>query len=454
MRRRRLIGTIALLVWFVAVCWYWRTMVPLAPSAVFPAADGYRFQGFSREGMLHFVKARKKGGISTGPVRAWDPLQQRIVYERLSAEDSLLQYRWGGRSELVVAGRPGVVTLVDLPTGKSLLTLPVSGADPKVDLSFDERLMSVVDEQAIRVVAIPEGKTVWQHQLPADATWQRARFPGPDLFQAEHGPIDASDSALSGGFWNTSTWQQDTRFDYRTCTIEDVSANGQWARVHREGDGGWICDYRTGRLLWKVPSECSPIWTTFDRSGEQFIDVSGSKEALTIRRWNAADGRRLTPTIVKDLPGRGFLSPSERYAVVIIQDARRDLFILARFLNRLGVRWLDDLPILHDFPVFETESGKSLGFATAVRNADLYPDWHLDACDTGFTLSSDTGETKYYTLPPRRNWRWLAGWALGPLAAVWLMGITWRRVRRLPGVNRTSSRSRQSEPSLSEPPAR
>jgi hypothetical protein len=428
-RLRNIRLAIAAGLWLAAVTWFWWKQVQLSPDRV--TAMNERVEGhgrtpdgtFSLTGWRHKDPVAKRGFERTGPVQIIDSKTGRVVREVLQPEDEIHTMTFRGEA-LAVLSRDGVVRIVDLVDERTRCTL--EGRIEVTDAYF-------VSGGRILLVQTAEGLAGYEPETGV-RRWFRPglvdRMSGPDSNHVLAGPVVRPSRSVGNVLYvqklgpsqllSVLTGEADTRFGDATLMREVyTSPGGQYVAIGWKKTPQTIHDAVTGQLLWSLPPNSAPARFSKDGSRVESSVMTGKRSAVAVN-WSIADGRVLEPAIYESHRGIG----NGRYMI-----------------HGPGPIWIHENPKLSQWMMrhglsklvgqFENQQFQRFLFDTTTdRIVGRMPDHSWTCIDDddhqGFTLLIP-GYVVHYPLPPRRNWLWLIGWGLGPLAGIALLREAIRR---------------------------
>jgi hypothetical protein len=187
----------------------------------------------------------------------------------------------------------------------------------------------------------------------------------------------------------------------------------------------------------------------FNEDGSEVVYRSIVNDRLHVARWNSADGRVISPPpSPADLQGSTTFhefTPDGRFGIFeTIYPTRRAPWVVTKTARSLGAQWSGHLPTRVTITVVDMSTGLSLGFVNSAVRFDGSGIPHLrNITNQGFVVTQQYEPSYYYSLPPARNWAWLAGCTAGPLIA----GSLLKGWRSRYGRSIVNSRRQTSPPS-------
>jgi hypothetical protein len=443
---RRVPLLLVLIAWVAAVHWYWANFVPLpATDSISPSA-GLQFQGTTRDGLIAFASRTEAWG-ATGPIRFRDPGNHQWVRESLSAQDRVIQVVLGER-ELAAVLRDDAVAIIDLGNGSTLVSRPTGGRRLSATLSPNGHMAAFFGVDEVSVFDTRSAALLWTSGVVPHQSG--GGFQGDHRFHVSHdergrGVIE---------FRDARDWTVDSRYDGGGLQV--ISDDSRYAVFQARDGSQAVYDYETGQRLWQIRPAGS--YTRFDGFGERFQFCKGGSEVWSIAedgksrprltRWSSETGeQRQTCALAERDVRNPAVSRDGRYLVFQVDrpafEAPQWAVSLA---NRLGSSWTGAVGDARTTIVIaDADSGDSIGFIESFENR--MDDSMLSGIDPsmegfavaprGFVVASPAGWTRYFELPPRHDWTWLALWSSCPPAGLWL-AARYRRLR----LNAASTRKK------------
>lgn len=417
--RRPAFRTTALLIvtglWAGMAIGYWRAFVPVLPSWTMRFDAPVHVCGVSPSGELmicrqriHELAAQGEFGYS-GPIEYWDPKSHRKSREWLGRDDLLEGERVRESGELVLK-RDGKRFLIVPERQEIVCELPADSPIVKLRMLVDGRQVAYSEKDVVHVFDLSANTEMWK------APGQYLVEVGRDFVVMRPDPVAAGRrNRLWASVHSLQNGERDPRFDHVSPNLIqiDSSPDGRYAVVGALGKI-CICDATSGRALWNLPVREDMHNFRFENNGDEICtDLLDTTGQVHVVRWRSADGVELTliPATSGGFALRFPASDRRHFVDYLLKKQWPPFAMLSRAFHSLGIT--AELP--GDESVLQisaADGDRRLGF---VRGENRTPIMMPDG--SGFALDSNA-TVEFYSLPPRRNWTWLAAWCLGPVGIV------------------------------------
>ena len=304
--------------------------------------------------------------------------------------------------DFVAVRREGTISLVRLADGLKVLSLPAEDAPGNWWASSDGAIAYRFDGSTLTAYRIHDPRPLW-----SKSNVETFEAHGPDfvLIELRVSPSPRfSDRIL---MTNSLTGEADSRYTAEVTWPRFVSRDGKWAISSRSaGPPTVISDFRTGRSLWTVSVPFEHV--RFSADGSEVVSAYRSEGRVHVSRWNAADGRELTPPRPADAEPVSILPPAnERF--IVTKEVRTSVAPkpLVEGLKRLGVNWSGVIGSRqYAYGIHDSDTGKRIGFidSETLRMAYMVPGGLLVNRPGGRTLRcspSRRGPTGFGLSPGR-----------------------------------------------------
>ncbi len=441
-------------VWIASVVWHWHGNVPLAATKIARLTPAAMASVLTPGGELLLLQRRWQNGpgspvVRCGPIEYWTFPECRKVREFLTAADVIIDGPAPRTWEMLVR-RNGRLLLVDAEVGQVLMPLPDIPDACRFALSPGRKEILIADNKDTVCIDLRSAATRWRIE---DCSFEREAT--SELFLAiPRSQFQSGSFRADRRVHRLATGEPDPRFDHLGAISSlTLSANGELAIVNARpappGGGSpatvnrfggqprvtTVCRVSTGESLWTVPATTFPAFSADDQ--EVHSHRVGKDRLLYPSRWRAVDGDRLpdfepgdpSPLIQQSADGQfAFLHQQLEetpFKKLVIRAAHE--------LGRHGVRIALAVTPPRTF-LRETATGRNLGPLPMHAS-------HQFLTRSNGLVSIDHQFLRYYALPPRRDYGWLARWALLPPLGIVLAGclgrralVKWKRARAQPAA--------------------
>jgi hypothetical protein len=419
---KRFAGILIFAAWLAGVTWYWREFVSLAPTATV-RTEASVWLGMTSANELMLARMRYADATNTrvercGPIEFWSLPECRKTHELLGAEDVIISGPLLRTGDVLIR-RKGRLVLLNAYTGQTVASFP--------DVPEAREFARVLDKPE---VLIGDGKTVQLFELgretprwAAPVTWIRGRPSGGFVSVSGRSSTSPTAGKTKATLLNVDTGEFDHRFDHLGKVVNTVlSLDAKWAIIHINPDKTTpfrtvVCDVTTGRILWTLPQRSGVNEPVFSADGREVHATALSPDRRpVIQRWQSQDGSPLP-----DLKPGGS-SPLNRdptngqYGYWYFGGRNSDTW-LKRSVDRMnnyfgskGIGFYLDLGAPRAY-VRDLKTQEILGPLPAESEFTYLP-------GRQGLISFQHPYLRYYSLPPHRDYFWLAAWALTPPALV------------------------------------
>jgi hypothetical protein len=408
---RRFAGILIFAVWLAAVTWFWWQNVPLVPTkSVQIPSDAYVSPIPSPAGELVIMPwgVRANTTIRLGPVQFWKFPEGQIVRSLLTEKDEIIAGSSFTTPTLI--RRNGQLEVIDPKTGQSITKLPDRPNANNYRYLAERRQVLIQNGNDLELFDFDAAEPRWI----AKGTMIFLGLVTPDLILAHLPDPKGRAGTFDGvGFVSIETGLPDPRFTRmgKAWNIH-TSRDGRLAMVYFPNAQRSMYDVETGRHLWTMPLMLPSYRYSFSPDGSEYIAYLGTRtEPRDPIRWRTSDGQELPKLSGEEM--RKVLIPksTNRY---FVKSERLDTYrtvkewiaSINRFLSRTGTMISVRLPTTR-YSIVDTTSGRAIGVLPDNLDAITLPS------DLGFVVPTN-GILHYFSMPPDRDYWWLAGWALLP----------------------------------------
>lgn len=419
-------------VWLAAVTWYWWNNVTLVPDRVTRLTDRVLGHAETSPGTYSFAgwkykdPTAKSGLQKTGPLQIVDSKTGRVVRQFLQPDDEIHAVTFHGQ-ELALVSHNGRLSVVNLSDGGTRCSIEEELELKQSHFWADGKVLLLQTSAGLAAYDTSAGQQLWSRpgfsirslgvgvpsQLVLVAPVVRPeRTVGNTQITARLGPSQVI---------NVQTGEAEDRFGDPTVIYEiQTSPGGKYVAISRRRSTQTIHDASTGQLLWTLPATMPRC--RFSDDGERVIASHLLKKGDPWA-WNAADGRVIdSPSDA--VPGT---FANGRYSlrgpsILWIHKLPRVTQWLMKYRLSSVVTWLQQQQ--HQRFLHDNFTNRTVG---RIANHS----WIIaeDKDHTGISIET-WGYVVHYPLPPRPNWLWLVGWAIGPPVGIVLLRVAWRRYRQ------------------------
>jgi len=416
--------------WAGLVTWHWLSAIPLVPT-LSVAHGGHVGILPSDRGLIlfhHELDASRRWS-GTGPLEFWDAREGRITRQLLSRDDEMIwnqSYREAPDGYVLIR-RDGQLVLIELESGQVLGTFEDV---PKVDSYFVHKQRNQLVVNADRNVScfrFDQTKPQWNMQ---DASVES--MAAGDILSVARWKVSPSRKGarrIDSVLIHLETGGLDRRFEAMgKAWSSKLTSDGRLALVRRTTgpSNQEIYDVAAGKVLWQ-PAVATDESLRFSPDGrEVVIWRSTNLGPVDVRRLRAEDGQ----AIVGEPPAELLASLPAGALKYLIRDVT-DLSgtQIQKWRDALNQFWMK--VGLHGMIVARGQEVRLVEAATG-RDLGRLPS------ESRFTFTEQQRElvavtpthVQTYSLPPRRDYGWLAEWIVGPPLVLFLAGRWWRVVRR------------------------
>jgi len=412
--------------WVGLVAFYWWLSVPLAATRSTAHGGGVSMVRSAGDLEIMLFRSDSSGRLS-GPVQFWDPASGEMTGEMLEAGDQLVPKPPFLDDDFLVVRRDGRLLLFERTSRKQLGEFK-DVPDASSYVVHARRGELYIADSAMRThcfrIGSPLPRWIVENAVleeVVEGNWQAVTLWGPRKSGSVRG-VQRAGMALI----NVDTGELDRRFETLGKVLYvTLTSDGQYARVRQTAQGHVVCDLE-GTVLWSFtlpPGES----LQFSPDGSEVLFWNTSDLGpIGVYRRRTVDGVRVDEPPSKELlatlpsGGTDYLVRGGSFGMssLTVQQwlSRYHSLCLRWGLARLAIRpgdsrWLVD-----------AKSGRILG--------GLPGGAHFARGGGGRGLVAVTAtHINYYSLPPRRNYGWLATWAVGPPLVLLVLGRGGRRAR-------------------------
>lgn len=418
---RRSFPWLIAMAWIAAVFWCWKTLIPLVPELVMDRKDRFFVLNPAQPGVPFLVQ-------QNGTVDVVDP--ESGVLTRIGQFSGHFEYTAPGLAITDPSYESDVIRLSDVSRISSIRWKDRYEDGDSYLLAMDGNVLISRLGWTATAFDVKTGQELWSRKgihsvrTGSDTGFELVRV---DWEEVPEPQVVGRPGKRHCYLVDARTGEPDPRFQNipRLGWIANSPDRTKLAVLN----GGWIrmFDVSTGRQLWESESPQNEA-ARFSLDGSEFQVPYVSGDRFTkLARWESDSGRLLEAGPTGATASQEPLSSDGRFSVQTVAVREAPLFLIdalnrwgfyraARAINRSSYRMITDnrrqaiVGRLADTEGFQ-------GVHTVV-----FDDVRQQVCVMGNTTIA------WYSLPPRRNWRWLFGWGAGPLVAIW--GLRWIRRRK------------------------
>jgi hypothetical protein len=443
--------------WLLAICWlagvttYWWHLVPAVPERVIPLEKGQLLAGHTAEGSLVLARGGGFDFVSdhfampadlTGPLEVIDPLTGKHR-NAIGNETWTLSSDIDGVDHAVFQSEERC-EVVDLRTGRTVLSRPATN---HVCLSVDGRSLATASGMHVSVIDLETGAQTWSREFPSQEPISKK----DESLPLEHsyavpsrfGRLLRINFGIDGevllhphdgreGFWlDGRTGRIESRFQDVDPLDLNESPDGHYVLLG-DGDESRLVSLADNREVCRIPA--GVLYCQFNRDSTQVRELSMTESGMRLSRWSIPDGSPIG-TVATDPqrePLDGCVSDDGRFFVTVDSDWG---FLgsgrLEETLSAIGVAHLvNSLFRMTESAVQQTAEGRSprlLARTSSSIDDDAFPGLSVSTIGKADRFAVTLpGRVLIFRFNPPRNWRWLAGWGLGPVVVVG-GALRWRR---------------------------
>jgi len=423
--------------WIAAVTTAWWHIVPFEPEYVLPQ-HVFSPLPINAEEMLAttFVLRSENSprSRSIGPCQVLDIRTGAVRRSFLDADWTILAIDLESREKMAVR-RGDEVRIVHTADGSTMSTITSIDASATFSFGAAGRLLLAQQGKALRAYDAATGELKWSRDNAGPGSYQL----GSGLVAVISSPTNGEQSkrpGLNPALSHCELLIADTGEPHPKLTGSYSgpiygSLDGSLLAL-RAGDSPWtIVAVTSGETLWKLPPQPFVLLWFNDDGNELQVPFRTSAGVAGIARWNSKDGTVIAPFPKGAVNADLKVSADGRFACELRQHHRLPRAV-SLFFRRHNWRKLADLtgPAVATF-VIDLQQHKILGRLPADELVGSKQPF-----GPGFLGHNKNGKgSAYYSSPPGRNWRWLLGWSIGPIALVWVtmhLASRWRNRSRVP----------------------
>ena len=420
--------------WLSTVTWLWNRVAPVVPDRVVSFAGPAEILQ-ARDGQLGICRVAKPSydpdqPFLTGPLESWDLRTGRKVREVSTRNDHLFPRARTSDLKLVRSGSN--FQLYCPSTAKLLDTFQCDAVIIDGMLSPNRNLAVLTTNQRTFVRDLAQHQELWSHD-----DWAFGKFAGDHSLivysqisrdqsgRIEGGSLPVGVNALTGELCTErieGEEQPNEIYETEERRMFELDLG-----LYAYADAWVVLDRTSMRLQW-----ASPMLELDSSKNEEILLMRYWKNGrLLTDRYRAADGVRLQKESPQLETQQHFeierWQTQGHYAAFIVvperEDPRFKKYSIRYPLLATPIDWLARLSrkensFPHSLVVYDTPAQRQIVRFKNVEEYELLDDHHL--------VVVDRSGLNYYSVPPRREWKWLFGPALAP----WALWIAFRGLRR------------------------
>jgi hypothetical protein len=430
---KRFTGILIFALWLAGVSWYWRGFVSLAPAATVRTESSV-WLGTTSANELMLARMRYADATNTrversGPIEFWSLPGCQKTHELLTSEDAIIAGPLPRNGDILIR-RKGRLVLLNAYSGQTVASFPDVPEAREFARIPDKPEVLIADRTDAHLFEFGQETPRWT----APVTWLRGQPAGGFVSVSWRSAKSPTASKAKATLLNLDTGEPDHRFDHLGRIFNIVlSPNGKWAIVQINRDKMTpfrivLCDVNTGQVLWTLPGTTGVDEPAFSADGQEVhATVLSPDRKRIIQRWQSQDGSprpdlkpgEASPLNRDPTNGQyGYWYSGGRNADTAL---KRTLDQMNNYFGSKGIRLYLDLGSPRVY-VRDLRTQEILGPLPAESQFTYLP-------GRKGLISFHYPYLRYYSLPPHRDYWWLAGWAVLPPLSLVALTKCWKRWR-------------------------